>query len=101
MSPHSLEKIARRASISIEKNAISLPDTRHCEQSEAIQKREPKGGKTVSLDDLGTFILTAKTTDEDTEEEVSANNILGLNFRFRINPDFKNEVSRAEIKPWK
>ena len=66
-----------------------------------ILKRELKDGKTVSLDDFGTFMLTAKTTGEETEEAVSASNISGLNLRFRTNPDFKNEVSKAEIKFWK
>ena len=66
-----------------------------------IFKRELKDGKTISIDDFGTFMLTATTTGEDTEEAVSANNISGLNLRFRPNADFKNEIAKAEVKAWK
>ncbi|MDR2424765.1 MAG: HU family DNA-binding protein [Prevotellaceae bacterium] len=66
-----------------------------------ILKRELKEGKTVSIDDFGTFILTASTTGEETEEAVSAGNISGLNLRFRPNADFKTEISKAEVKTWK
>ncbi|MDR2425076.1 MAG: HU family DNA-binding protein [Prevotellaceae bacterium] len=66
-----------------------------------ILKRELKEGKTVSIDDFGTFMLTASTTGEDTEEAVSAGNITGLNIRFRPNADFKTEIAKAEIRAWK
>ena len=66
-----------------------------------IFKRELKDGKTISIDDFGTFMLTATTTGEDTEEAVSANNISGLNLRFRPNADFKTEIAKAEVKAWK
>jgi predicted histone-like DNA-binding protein len=66
-----------------------------------IFKRELKEGKTISIDDFGTFILMAKATGEDTEEAVSANNISGLNVRFRPNAEFKAEIAKSEIKAWK
>ena len=66
-----------------------------------IFKRELKDGKTISIDDFGTFMLTAKTTGEDSQEAVNANNISGLNLRFRPNADFKTEISKSEIKAWK
>ena len=65
-----------------------------------ILKRELKEGKTISIDDFGTFYLTATTEGTDTEEAVHANNIAGLNLRFRPNPDFKNEIAKSEVKPW-
>ena len=49
-----------------------------------IFKRELKDGKTISIDDFGTFMLTAKTTGEDSQEA-----------------DFKTEISKSEIKAWK
>ena len=66
-----------------------------------ILKRELKEGKTVSIDDFGTFLLMAKATGEETEEAVSANNIASLNLRFRPTADFKNEIANAEVKQWK
>jgi predicted histone-like DNA-binding protein len=66
-----------------------------------IFKRELKEGKTISIDDFGTFLLTASTTGEDTEEAVGAGNISGLNIRFRPNAGFKAEIAKAEVKLWK
>ena len=66
-----------------------------------IFKRELKNGKTITIDDFGTFYLTAKTTGEDTEEAVGAKNISGLNLRFRPNADFKNEIAKSEVRAWK
>ena len=66
-----------------------------------ILKRELKSGKTISIDDFGTFYLTAKSSGEDTKEAVDAKNVLGLNLRFRPNPDFKAEIFKAELRAWK
>jgi predicted histone-like DNA-binding protein len=65
-----------------------------------IIKRELKNGRSINIDDLGTFYLTARTTGEDTAEAVSANNISGLKLRFRTNEEFKTEIATAEIKAW-
>jgi predicted histone-like DNA-binding protein len=66
-----------------------------------IFKRELKQGRTISVDDFGTFMLTATGTGEDTEEAVSASNITGLNIRFRPSAEFKAEISKSEIREWK
>ena len=66
-----------------------------------ILKRELKEGKTVNLDDFGTFMLVAKATGEETEEAVSAKNVAAMNLRFRPVADFKNEIANTEVKQWK
>ncbi len=64
-----------------------------------ILKRMLKDGNTVQLDDLGTFYLTASSSASDTEEGVTANNLAGLNIRFRPDKAFQEEINKSQLKP--
>jgi predicted histone-like DNA-binding protein len=52
-------------------------------------------GHTVELGDMGSFYVTASTEGSETEKEVTANKIKGLNLRFRVSKGFKVELKKA------
>ncbi len=58
-----------------------------------------KSGQTVELEGLGTFYLTANSAASDTEAEVTARNLKGLNIRFRPDEELQAEVDKAQLKP--
>ncbi len=58
-------------------------------------------GHTVELEGLGTFYLTANSVASDTEEEVTARSLKGLNIRFRPDQELQEVVNKAQLKPAK
>jgi predicted histone-like DNA-binding protein len=56
-------------------------------------------GKTVRLEDLGTFRLHAKVTTSDSAEEVSAKNIRELRISFIPDKSIKDELKKVKFAP--
>ncbi|MHA7109324.1 HU family DNA-binding protein [Sunxiuqinia elliptica] len=52
-------------------------------------------GYSVQLGDWGSFILTVNCTGADTEEACTADNITGVNIRFRPGKQMKESISKA------
>ena len=54
-------------------------------------------GETVQLAELGSFRLTASTVGSDTEEEVNAAKIKGVNVRFMASQELKDAMKKAKF----
>lgn len=55
-------------------------------------------GYTVEIENLGTFRLTANSEGTDKKEELSANNIKGINMRFVPSKTTKEALGKATFK---
>lgn len=55
-------------------------------------------GQNVKLEGFGTFSLSATTKSAATADEVSADNIQKLNVNFRIDSEFKKQISKVKMK---
>ena len=55
-------------------------------------------GKIVDLGDFGSFRLSVNAEGSDTEEEVTATNIKGVNVRFTPGKEFKDAMNRATFE---
>lgn len=67
------------------------------DQFEKILIRLLLDGYSVQLGDWGSFRLTCKSEGKDTEEEITANSIKGLNIRFQAGIELKEAVAKATI----
>lgn len=54
-------------------------------------------GHSVQLSDWGSFYLTCNSTGHDSEEEVSATSIAGLNIRFKPGNELKEAIAKAHF----
>lgn len=54
-------------------------------------------GQNVKLEGFGTFMLSAKTKSAASADEVSADNIQKLNVNFRIDTEFKKQLSKVKM----